>query len=168
MKQKLLSLIFALNFLILNVLAQERQVSGTVTSSEDNSPLSGVSVAVVGTTIATQTDGAGEYSLSVPTDAELNFSYVGFISQRSSVGSQTVININLSPDSEALDEVVVTALGVQRTRKSIGYSVQQVKGEDLTQAKQADLNTALAGKVAGVQVRSGSGAMFGTSSIRIR
>lgn len=168
MKQKLLSLIFALNVLILNVLAQERQVSGTVTSSEDNSPLSGVSVAVVGTTIATQTDGAGEYSLSVPTDAELNFSYVGFISHRASVGSQTVINVSLTPDAEALDEVVVTALGVERTRKSIGYSVQQVQGDDLTQAKQADLNTALAGKVSGVQVRSGSGAAFGTSSIRIR
>src|SRR5690606_863362 len=107
--------------------------------------------------------------LLVPeTATALRFVYLGYTSETMNIGSSDIINAVLSPDEQALDEVVVTALGVERTRKSIGYSVQQVQGEDLTQAKQADLNTALAGKVSGVQVRSGSGAGFGTSSIRIR
>jgi len=148
--------------------AQERQVSGTVTSASNGTPISGVSVAIVGGTSATQTDDAGAFSISVSDNAILNFSYVGYASRRVTVGSQSTINVSLVSDSESLEEVVVTALGVERTRKSIGYSVQQVKGEDLTQAKQSDLNTALAGKVSGVQIRSGSGAKFGTSSIRIR
>ncbi|MGM1430657.1 SusC/RagA family TonB-linked outer membrane protein [Sphingobacterium lactis] len=168
MRQKLLSLIFVLNCLVLTAFAQDRQVSGRVTSSSDGAPLSGVSVAVVGTSVATQTDGDGGYSLAVPENATLNFSYVGYDSQRIPVGTQTTINVALVANSESLEEVVVTALGVQRTRKSLGYSVQQVKGDDLTQAKQVDLNTALAGKVSGVQIRSGSGAKFGTSSLRIR
>jgi len=168
MKQKLLSLIFVLNCLVWTVYGQEHQVSGKVTSSEGSMPLSGVSISVVGTSLATQTDGAGEYSIAVPANSTLNFSYVGYASQRIAVGTRTNLNVVLVSDSEALDEVVVTALGVERTRKSIGYSVQQVKGEELTQARQSDLNTALAGKIAGVQIRSQSGAKFGSSSIRIR
>ncbi len=168
MKQKLLSFTLMLICLIGISYAQNREVTGRVTSATDGSPISGVSVAVLGSTSATQTGADGEYAIAVGENATLVFSYIGFTAQRLPVGAQSVINVALVNDQETIDEVVVTALGVQRTRKSIGYSVQQVKGEDLTQAKQADLNTALAGKVAGVQIRSGSGAKFGTSSIRIR
>lgn len=168
MKQKLLSLMLLCALSIGVSYAQTRQVSGKVSAATDGTSLSGVSVAVVGGTLATQTDVNGEYTLEVPEEASLSFTSIGFLRQVVKVGSQATVNVQLEADEAALEEVVVTALGIQRTRKSVGYSVQQVKGDDLTQAKQSDLNTALAGKVSGVQIRSASGAKFGSSSIRIR
>src|SRR5690606_16889012 len=131
MKQKLLSSIFALVFLIGVSYAQDRQVSGKVTSATDGSPISGVSVSVVGSTTATQTDGSGNYSISVSNSSVLSFSYIGYASQRVTVGNQAVINVQLVDDSEALEEVVVTALGISKDRRSVGYSVSNVSGEDL-------------------------------------
>lgn len=114
MKHKLLSLIFVLTCIIGVAFAQDRQVSGKVTSVTDGTPLSGVSVLVVGTTLATQTDASGNYTISVNDNSTLNFSFVGFTSQRVAVGAQTVINISLESDDNALDEIVVTAMGVNR------------------------------------------------------
>ena len=168
MKQRLLSVLLLCTMLIGVVHAQDRQVSGKVTAASDGSPIAGASVRVVDLNSATQTDEFGNYSISVPANGKLTFSYIGYESQTITVGSQTTINVRLVGGENDLEEVVVTALGIERTRKSIGYSVQQVKGEDLTQARQADLNTALAGKVSGIQIRTGSGAKFGTAAIRIR
>src|SRR5690606_21713294 len=98
--------------------AQNRQVSGRVTSASDGSPIAGVSVAVVGTSNATQTDGSGSYSISVNgNDASLVFSYVGYNSQRIAVGSRSVVNVQLVGDEETLEEVVVTAMGITREKR---------------------------------------------------
>src|SRR5690606_23914551 len=130
MKQKLLSMLFALLCLVGATYAQERQVSGKVTSATEGTPLAGVSVSVVGTTHATQTDPSGDYTIDIPgDDVTLVFSYVGFNSQRIEVGTQTVLNVQLAADEEALEEVVVTALGITRDKKSLGYAAQEVSGE---------------------------------------
>jgi len=122
MKQKLLSIFLLCTLLIGAAYAQNRQVSGKVTSATDGSPLSGVSVAVVGATAATQTDGSGNYSISVANNATLLFSYIGFGAQRIPVGTQVVINVALHDDATAIDEVVVTANAIKREKRSLGYS----------------------------------------------
>ena len=168
MKQKLLCFLLGI-LLIGSAHAQDRRISGKVTSSEDGVGIVGVSVQAIGTSAGTQTNEQGNYVLIVPeTATSIRFVYLGFTSQTVDVGNSDIMNVVLSPDEQALDEVVVTALGIERASKSIGYSVQAVQGEDLTQARQSDLNTALAGKIAGVQVMTGSGARFGTATIRIR
>src|SRR5690606_39467314 len=109
MKQKLLSLIFVLTCLVGVSVAQNRQVSGRVTSAGDGTPIAGVSVAVVGTSNATQTDGSGNYSIQVSgNDATLAFSYIGYTAQRISVGGRGVVNVALENDETSLDEVIVT------------------------------------------------------------
>src|SRR5690606_13471866 len=135
MKQKLLSSFFALVFLIGVSYAQNRQVSGKVTSATDGSPISGVSVSVVGSSTATQTDGSGNYSISVSNSSVLNFSYIGYTSQRVTVGNQAVINVQLVDESEALEEVVVTAMGITRSEKTLGYSATKISGENLSESR---------------------------------
>src|SRR5688572_12632488 len=103
--------------------AQERTVTGTVTASEDGLSLPGVSVQIKGTTTGTQTGTNGQYSINVPNaNAVLVFSYIGFATQEMNVGSQSVINIALKTDATQLGEVVVTALGVTRQERTLGYS----------------------------------------------
>ncbi len=153
MRQKLLSLIFVLPCLVLTVFAQERQVSGRVTSATDGTALSGVSVLVVGTNTATQTDGNGDYSISVPENSTLNFSFIGFESKRVSVGNQNSINVQLVASENALEEVVVTtAYGIRRSAASTGYSNQTVDAKSLTEGKVINLATGLQSKVAGLQI----------------
>ncbi|MBE8719453.1 SusC/RagA family TonB-linked outer membrane protein [Sphingobacterium pedocola] len=168
MKQKLLSFILVFTCLVGASFAQDRQVSGKVTSAADGTPVSGVSVAVVGATIATQTDGSGNYSLSVPANSTLLFSYIGYTSQRVPVGSQTVLNVQLESDETALEEVVVTAMGIERSAKSLGYAVAKLGGDEITKARETNVVNALAGKVAGVRVTSQSGTPGGSSKIVIR
>src|SRR5690606_18669011 len=168
MKHKLLSLIFVLTCIIGVAFAQDRQVSGKVTSVTDGTPLSGVSVLVVGTTLATQTDASGNYTISVNDNSTLNFSFVGFTSQRVAVGTQTVINISLESDDNALDEIVVTAMGVNREKRAVSYATQDVKGEKLTQASNSNLATAIQGKVSGVEVTPSSGMPGASAKITIR
>ena len=101
------------------------EVSGTVTSSEDNMPLPGVSIILKGTTSGVSTDFDGKYSINVPNgNGTLIFSYIGFESREASINRQPTINISLETDAQALDEVVVTALGIKREDKSLGYSVE--------------------------------------------
>lgn len=169
MKQKIAGFLVLCALFVGAANAQERRVTGKVTSTIDGSPIPGVTIAATGTTIGTQTDVNGYYSLEIPVStASLTFSFIGYQRKVVNLGEVDVINVELDDDSQALSEVVVTALGVERTRNSIGYSIQSLRGEELTQIRQADLNTALAGKIAGVQVQSGSGASFSNSTIRIR
>ena len=168
MKQKLLSLVFVLTCLIGMSYAQNRQVSGRVTSAADGSAIAGVSVSVVGTTTATQTDGSGNYSITVANGSVLNFSFIGYTSQRVTVGNQSVINVQLVSDSEALDEIVVTAMGITREKRALATATQEVKGEDLTQAANSNLATALQGKVSGVEVTPSSGMPGASAKITIR
>ncbi len=169
MKQKLLSLIFVLTCLVGVSVAQNRQVSGRVTSAGDGTPIAGVSVAVVGTSNATQTDGSGNYSIQVPgNDATLAFSYIGYDSQRVAVGSRAVVNVQLAGGGEALEEVVVTAMGITREKRALATATQEVKGEALTQAANSNLATAIQGKVSGVEVTPSSGMPGASAKITIR
>ena len=109
------------------------QITGTVTSAEDGGGLPGVSVVVKGTQLGAITDADGRYSLSVPNNSSvLVFSFIGYASQEVLVDGKTTINLALEANMETLGEVVVTALGIEREERSLGYSVGEVKGEGLT------------------------------------
>jgi TonB-linked SusC/RagA family outer membrane protein len=155
-------------FLGIAAMAQERSVSGKVTSADDGSSLPGVNVLVKGTSLGAVTDADGNYSLSVPANAALLFSFIGFQSQEVAVGDRTIINVSLTSDVQQLSEVVVTALGIERTKSSLGYATQQISGDNIRVAREQNINSAIAGKIAGVQIVSGSGSRFGAPAIRIR
>lgn len=149
--------------------AQERTVTGTVTSAEEGVSLPGVNVVVQGTTIGTTTDVEGEYSVSVPEGSNsLVFSFIGYATQEVAIGNRSVIDVQLGSDVRQLTEVVVTALGVSRERQSIGYSVQEISGAGIAQAAEPNMINALQGQVAGVQIQGAPGAMGGSSRITIR
>jgi len=163
----LLLAFFAIGLQVL--MAQTKEITGKVTSSEDGGAIPGVTVSVKGTTMGTITDMDGVFKLKVPQDSKtLVVSFVGMASQEVAIGSQSTINVQLSPDLVAVDEVVVTALGVSREKKSLGYSVQDVKGNELAQAKENNVINSLSGKVSGVQITNSSGAVGSSSRIIIR
>jgi TonB-linked SusC/RagA family outer membrane protein len=165
MKKLLLMLSF---FLIASYSwAQDRTVSGKVV--DEDGPLPGVNVIVKGSTLGTTTDLDGNYKLSVPSDAEtLVFTYIGFEKMEVAIGSKSVIDVTLQPDVQQLGEVVVTALGVSREKRSIGYSTQSVDGEKLAESRETNIVNSLQGAVAGVQIQGTQGAMGGSSRITIR
>lgn len=151
------------------VQAQERTISGKVTSEEDNATLPGVTVMLKGTTSGTTTDMDGNYKLSVPSQGgTLVYSFVGMASQEIEIGTRSVIDLGMAADAQQLAEIVVTALGVEREKKALGYSVQEVKGKMLDQSKETNIVNGLAGRVAGLTVNSSSGAAGASSRIVIR
>ncbi len=143
---------------------------GRVISAEDGTPLPGVNVAVKGTSRGTTSDGSGNYQLEVPNgQATLVFSFIGFVRQEVVPGSRTTVNVELSSDATQLEEYVITALGVKREAKALPYAVQSISGDRISPTRQTDVNNALAGKIAGVQVMSQAGSNLGASTaIRIR
>ena len=143
-------------------------IKGKVTASESNLPLEGVTVGVKGTSQAVETDKDGNYSISATTGAVLTFSYVGNKPAEVTVGNQTVINIKLHPSSEQLNEVVVTALGVKREKRSLGYSVTTVAGSTLTEARETNFVNGLVGKIAGVNVSNVATGPGGSANVVIR
>jgi TonB-linked SusC/RagA family outer membrane protein len=153
----------------LAVNAQTRVITGKVTSAEDDSPIPGVSILVMGTTLGTVTDIDGNYSLQVPEGAQnLVYSFVGMATQEVAIAGRSVINIVLQPQTIGVDEVVVTALGITRDRRSLGYTVQEVDGEVVTRVQNPDLLTTLSGKVSGLEVRQSSGMPGSPSTVLIR
>ncbi len=169
MKNKIILLVLLALFQISAISAQQRTVTGQVTTSGEGMTLPGVNVIVKGTNQGTVTDMDGNYSISVSESATLVFSSLGFATQEVRVGTQSVINIALVEDLEGLDEVVVTALGITREKKSLGYATQEVDGEDLNLTNEQNVIGSLSGRVAGVQVTGSSGAsMGGTQKIKIR
>lgn len=149
------------------VMAQTLTVEGTVLSAEDREPVIGASVVVKGATIGTVTNFDGVFTLDVPSSATtLVVSYLGMKTQE--VAVQPKIEVLLATDAQALDEVVVTALGISREKKSLGYAIQEVKSEELTKAGQMTVANALAGKVAGVQISTAGGQIGASSRIVIR
>ncbi|MEM7575407.1 MAG: SusC/RagA family TonB-linked outer membrane protein [Bacteroidota bacterium] len=144
----------------------QKSVSGTVTD-EDGEALIGVNVLVAGTTSGTITDNDGNYVLTVPERATLIFSYTGFESVERVVGSATVIDVSLQFGT-SLDEVVVTALGISRERKALGYAVEELDAEQIARVQQPNLVNALQGQVAGVQVSSAGGGPGQAARIIIR
>jgi TonB-linked SusC/RagA family outer membrane protein len=152
------------------LLAQERTVSGKISSLEDGSPLPGVNVVLKGTTTGVVTDAEGIYRISVPSEGgTLVFTFIGLKTQETEIGSRSTIDIQMEQDAAQLSEVVVTALGVKREAKALAYANQTVSSEKLSIARANNVNDALAGKIAGIQVRGQSGAALGRNSqIRIR
>ena len=147
----------------------QRKISGTVTSSEDNSTLVGVVVKVVGTRAGAITDIDGKYSVNVPENADsLKFTFVGMDPVYKKIGAENTIDVAMSPSSESLDEVVVTALGIRRDEKSLGYAVSEVSGEEIRGANQTNLVNALSGNVAGANVTQASGTAGGSSRVVLR
>lgn len=147
--------------------AQTKKVTGQVISAEDNMPVIGAAIVVKGTTIGTVSDLDGKFTLDVPDDAKTIFiSYVGLKTKELPVNS--VMNVSLESDSQTLDEVVVTAMGISREKKSLGYAIQEVNSEELTKAGQISVTGALSGKVAGVQVNQFGGSVGASSRISVR
>lgn len=148
--------------------AQQSKVGGVVTDTE-GTPLAGVTVIVVGTSLGTITDGNGLYSIQVPNqNAVIQFSFIGYGTKEVTVGTQTVINITLEETMLQMDEVIVTALGIQREAKSLGYSATAVSTEQIADASSVNFANNLAGKIAGLNVSALASGAGGSSKIRIR
>ncbi|MGC1244094.1 MAG: SusC/RagA family TonB-linked outer membrane protein, partial [Chryseosolibacter sp.] len=145
----------------------QRTVSGRVTDTGGNG-MPGVNVIVKGTNAGTSSDASGNYSISVSDDATLVFSFIGYTTQEIAVGNQTSINVNMNEDTQQLSEVVVTALGVERSVKSLQYSMTSVSGENFQEARTNNLANQLAGRVAGVNVSQIAGGPAGSSRVIIR
>ena len=124
-------------------------ITGKVTDAQTSSPMTGVTVSVKGTKIGVSTDAEGNFSVSAPAGATLTFSYIGYKSLDIQAGSKKQINIQLQHASGQMQDVVVTALGISRERRSVGYSVTEVEGSTLTEARENSFVNGLEGKVAG-------------------
>ena len=144
-----------------------KQVTGRVVD-EKNEPLIGVNIRVEGTDDGTVTDLEGKYVIKASIGSILSFTYIGYISSYVKITDKNVYNIQMSANVEALNEVVVTALGIKREQKALSYNVQQVKSDQLTNVKDANFINSLNGKVAGVNINSSSSGVGGASKVVMR
>jgi TonB-linked SusC/RagA family outer membrane protein len=145
------------------------EVKGTVTDAKDGTALPGVSIIVKGTLAGVITDAQGKYAINVPKGYNnLIFSFIGMKTIELTVDGRAVIDVKMEEDVVGLDEVVVTALGITREKKSLGYSVQEASGEEIARTANPSLQTAISGKFAGVEVRQSSGMPGAPSQVMIR
>jgi len=166
--RKLTLLLALIGFFSLQGVFAQTSVIGTVTDADNGGTLPGVSVLVKGTSIGTVTDMDGKYNLQVPANATaIQFSFVGMETQEVAFTGQTTMDVALKTSALKLDEVVVTALGVSREKKSLGYATQEVQGDELNRVTKDNFINSLSGKVAGVQVKNNTN-MGGSSNIIIR
>ena len=167
--RKLTTLLVILLFAGLQVAFAQRTVTGKVTNIKDNSPLSGVTVRIKGTTTGSLTGPDGKYSIAVPNnEAILQFSFIGFNSPEITVGTQTTIDVGLEETMLQMNEVVVTALGIKRESKSLGYSATSVTPAELSTSKNVNMMQNLEGKVAGLNITLPASGVGGSSQIRLR
>ncbi len=151
------------------IFTQQREIAGEVTNIKTGEPLPGVSIVVPGTTIGTSTDVDGSYHITVTEGTmRLMYSHLGMRTVEVLLENRSLINIQLEPDVLGLDEVVITALGVTREKKSLGYSVQDIDGEEIETAREKNIVNSLQGRLAGVQITNGSGSVSSGSRILIR
>ncbi|MEQ8715546.1 MAG: carboxypeptidase-like regulatory domain-containing protein, partial [Cyclobacteriaceae bacterium] len=166
MKRILLMILFLGS---ISLYAQERTISGRITSDEDASGLPGVNVILKGTTTGTTTDIDGNYKLAVPQEGgTLTFSFIGLAPQEVAIGARSTIDVVMANDVKQLTEVVVTAIGIEREKKALGYAVSEVSGDALKQRAEPDPIRALAGKVPGVNILSSGGGAGSATNITIR
>lgn len=168
---KRLILFYSLLFLVFNVpiQAQQTAVSGQVTASDDGTPLPGVNILIQGTTTGTTSDLDGNYKLNIPAGgATLVFSFVGYENLVVETGGRSAISVQLVADVSQLEEVVVTAFGIERQQKALGYSVTEVKGQSISEARENNVVNSLAGRVAGVVVSSPATGPAASSRVVIR
>ena len=165
--KKRLTVFLACLFLSLGTMLAQTKVTGIVVSQEDNEPVIGVSVIVVGTNVGTLTGSDGRFSLTVPQGkSQLRFSYVGM--ETLEVSARPNMRIVLRSGDTNLDEIVVTAMGIKRSAKALGYSATAVNGDEIAAARTADIMSSLQGKVAGVQISSATGDPGSSNSVIIR
>ncbi|GAB3872762.1 SusC/RagA family TonB-linked outer membrane protein [Hymenobacter segetis] len=163
MKHFFFMVVLLMTCLLQQVNAQDRTISGRVTDRSNGQGLPGATVLVKGTTIGASTNADGSFSLSVPANATaLSISSVGFASIEQPIGANTTFNVSLAADTKQLGEVVVTALGVERTRNSLPFSATQIEGNNITVARNPNAVNGLAGKVAGLNIQQNNG--LGSSS----
>ena len=168
MRKILLTSLCLLMAFCVQLRAQERTITGTVTSSDDGTTLPGVSVVVKGTTRGANTDADGKYKITVPSGGQLVFSFVGFEKTTIDVGSKTIIDLALVPEPNNLNEVVVTAYGGSTAKKDITGAVAQVSGKTIEGLPMQTIDRALQGRAAGVQVTATSGQPGGGINVRVR
>ena len=155
--------------LVFNVWAQDRNVSGKVTSAEDGSALPGVSVVLKGTTVGTVTDTEGNYKLTLDaTGGVLVFSFIGMTGSEVEIGERSVVDVSLGLDVKQLTEVIVTAVGLERDRKSLGYSVSSLNSDKIASLSEVDPLRALQGKMPGVNISGTGGSPGQSTKINIR
>ncbi len=149
--------------------AQQRVITGQVISDEDGMGLPGATILVKGTTVGTTTDLDGNYSINVPAESNvLIFSFIGLKTTEVAIGNRSVINVTLTTDASQLSEVVVTAIGIEREKKALGYAVSTVGDEQLQNRPEADVSRVLQGKVAGVNITATNGNSGSGTNIVIR
>lgn len=165
--RKLFALVLSMAISV-SLYAQTRTVTGVVKDAGDSSTLPGVNVAIKGSNQGVVSDEFGKYEIKADSKDVLVFSFVGYTTKEMQVGSQSVINVSLQTRATGLDEVVVTALGIKRESKKLGYAVTEVKGEELAQTNTISPVAALQGKVAGVEIAGTDGGLFGGTKIQIR
>ena len=167
---KVFSLLLVTMFSVSSLHAQEgRTVTGKVADASSGEPLPGVSVVVKGASGGTATGVDGTYTISVSgDDAVLSFSFIGYASKEEAVDSRSTIDVSLQLDAEELDQMVVTALGISREKKSLGYAVSSVQSEEVESKSQGDIAKILNGKLSGVQITQGSGLSGTASNVIIR
>lgn len=142
------------------LLAQDRIVTGRVTSGEDGSAMPGVNIAIKGTTRGVVSDADGRYRISVPSGTvRLAYSFIGFVTQEIVTGTQTTLNVTLTPDATSLNEVVVTAGGITAQRRELGNQSTTIKSQEITQGKSSNIAAGLSGKVPGLLISAVSGGL---------
>ena len=166
--KKLLLFILVFCFGASMVFAQTKQITGKVTSKEDGLPIPGVSVTVKGTTSGTVTNINGEFFLTVPEDQVLVLSFVGMKTKEVPVTESTTYNVVMETETIGVEEVVVTAMGIQRDKKALGYAVTEISNEKIEQRGQADIARVLSGKSSGVQIVQQSGLSGSGTNVVIR
>jgi hypothetical protein len=165
--KKRLTMFLAALFLCMGTAMAQTKVSGTVFSQEDGQPIIGAAVKVVGTSTGMLTDVNGRFNVVLPADKnQLEISYLGFVSQ--TVNAKNGMRIFLKSDAKTLDEVVVTAMGISRDKKALGYAAQELNADDLNTNGTSSLASAIQGKLTGVSVRQSSGAPGASAQIVIR
>lgn len=168
MNKKILSFLTLVSLLFFQgVIAQNSTVSGTV-SDDSGSPLPGVNVVEKGTSNGTSTDFDGNYSINVGTNATLVFSSLGYETREVAVNGQNTVNTSLGEDASELDEVVVTALGIRKETKALGYSLTEVDAEEIATIKTPNAINSLQGKIAGVNISQNATGAAGSSRVIIR
>lgn len=144
-------------FMLVTSCVMAQTITGKVTSETDGSGVPGATVKVKGSTSGTFTDSDGNYKLNVGSSTTIVVSSIGFETVEISVGNQTIVNVSLKEDATQLSEVVVTSLGIERSKRSLGYSIQSVGSKELTEVKQPNIVSALQGQVSGVQITNTGG-----------
>lgn len=167
MKKIVFTLVMAMLCFVVNAVAQTRVVSGKV-ADEKGAPIASASVVIKGASTGVATDADGSFRISAKTGDVLIVSSVNFQSKEIRIGAGSSVNVTLAGVEESLTEVVVTALGLKREKKALGYAVQEVKGENLTVAKSVDVSSAIVGKVAGVKLVGSPSSTFDNAEILIR